>query len=148
VALDATGNGAYLAEVTVQRYGAHRAEGIHLTEAWYRAHMPKLKAAFEDGGLTIPADAGVVDDFRQLELVRGVARVPDKRQVEKGEEKDKAGGQRHGDAAIAAALAIYAAGRDVGDGRFAPVSRPAEPPYAGFVGVGSGAGLGVADYLG
>jgi phage FluMu gp28-like protein len=148
VALDATGNGAWLAERTVQRYGAHRAEGIHLTEAWYRAHMPKLKAAFEDAGLTIPADAGVVDDFRQLELVRGVARVPDKRQSAKGEDKDKAGGQRHGDAAIAAALAIYAAGRDVGDGSFAPVARPAEPPLPAFVGVGFGPGLGVADFLG
>ena len=148
IALDATGNGAYLAEVTVQRYGAHRAEGIHLTEAWYRAHMPKLKAAFEDAGLTIPADAGVVDDFRQLELVRGVARVPDKRQVAKGEDKDKAGGQRHGDAAIAAALAIYAAGRDAGDGSFDGLPPPPPPAQRDFLGLGLGRGGGVADYLG
>jgi phage FluMu gp28-like protein len=153
VALDATGNGAYLAEVTVQRYGAHRVEGIHLTEAWYRENMPKLKAAFEDAGLTIPADAGVVDDFRQLELVRGVARVPDKRQVAKGEDKDKAGGQRHGDAAIAAALAIYAAGRDVGDTSHTGLPQPdlVGGLRADFLGLGAPRGTGVsavAEFLG
>lgn len=149
VALDATGNGSYLAEVTMQRYGAHRVEGIHLTEAWYRAQMPKLRAAFEDAGLTIPADAGTVDDFRQLELVRGVARVPDKRQVTKGEDKDKAGGQRHGDAAIAAALAIYAAGRDVGDLTHQALPRPEllGPMGRDFMGIG-GRGTSIGEYLG
>lgn len=114
--LDATGNGAYLAEVAMLRYGAHRIEQLMLTEGWYRDNMPKLKAAFEDGSFSIPADAPTVEDFRLLTLVRGVARVPDQRSAEKGEDKDKAGGQRHGDAAIAAALAIYAAGKRVPDG--------------------------------
>jgi phage FluMu gp28-like protein len=148
VALDANGNGAYLAEVTMQRYGAHRVECIHLTEGWYRDHMPKLKAAFEDGGLTLPADADTVDDFRALQLVRGVARVPDKRTVEKGEDKDKAGGQRHGDAAIAGALAIYAAGRDVGDLTNTPLPRPDLVGRVGRDFLGLGARGGVADYLG
>jgi phage FluMu gp28-like protein len=149
VALDANGNGAYLAEVTMQRYGAHRVECIHLTEGWYRDHMPKLKAAFEDGGLTLPADADTVDDFRALQLVRGVARVPDKRTVEKGEDKDKAGGQRHGDAAIAGALAIYAAGRDVGDLTNTPLPRPDQIGGIGrdFLGAGMGR-AGIADFLG
>jgi phage FluMu gp28-like protein len=149
VAMDATGNGAYLAEVTMQRYGAHRVECIHLSEAWYRENMPRLKAAFEDGGITLPADAGVVDDFRQIEVVRGVARVPDRHRQAKGEDKDKAGGQRHGDAAIAAALAIYAAGRDVGSTEHHAVPPPR--PAAGlhdFFGIGAGRGLGVGEYLG
>ena len=149
VALDANGNGAYLAEVTMQRYGAHRVECIHLTEGWYRDHMPKLKAAFEDGGLTLPADADTVDDFRALQLVRGVARVPDKRTAEKGEDKDKAGGQRHGDAAIAGALAIYAAGRDVGDLTNTPLPRADQIGRAGRDFLGSGMGrASVADFLG
>lgn len=149
VALDANGNGAYLAEVTMQRYGAHRVECIHLTEGWYRDHMPKLKAAFEDGGLTLPADADTVDDFRALQLVRGVARVPDKRTAEKGEDKDKAGGQRHGDAAIAGALAIYAAGRDVGDLTNTPLPRADQIGRTGrdFLGAGMGR-ASVADFLG
>lgn len=127
-AMDATGNGSYLAEKAMQRYGAHRIECLHLTESWYRDHMPRMKAAFEDAGITIPADAAVVDDFRAIELVRGVARIPDKRKVEKGEDKDKSGGQRHGDAAIAGALAVYAAARDVGDTRHDSVPRRSAAP--------------------
>jgi len=157
-ALDATGNGAYLAEKAMQRWGAHRIECIHLTEPWYREHMPKMKALFEDGAFSLPADAAVVEDFRSIELVRGVARVPDKRQVAKGEDKNKAGGQRHGDAAIAGALGIYAAGRDVGDTRHDIVPRNTAPPpgLGPFVGAGAfvpdaGFGLarpGLGDYLG
>jgi len=127
-ALDRTGNGAYLAEKVVQRYGAHRIEGIHLSEGWYRDHMPKLKAAFEDAAFDIPADAAVVEDFRAIEMVRGVARIMDRRSAARGEDKDKSGGQRHGDAAIAAVLAIYAAGRDPGDFRHRTV--PRRDPFA------------------
>lgn len=147
-ALDATGNGSYLAEKTVLRYGAHRIEGINLSEGWYRDHMPRLKAAFEDGTIVIPTDAGTVEDFRQLTLVRGVARVPDKRTVEKGEEKDKAGGQRHGDAAIAAALAVYAAHRDVADttADALPRTSAVPPGLLDFMGAGRPAAIG--DFLG
>lgn len=147
-ALDATGNGSYLAEKTMQRYGAHRVEPIHLTEGWYRDNMPKLKAAFEDATIELPADAGVVDDFRQLALVRGVARIPDRRTVSKGEDKDKAGGARHGDAAVAAALAIYAAARRVAqaEGEALP---PRQPVPAGLMDfVGGVARASVADFLG
>lgn len=150
-ALDATGNGAYLAEKAVQRFGAHRIEAIHLTEGWYRDNMPKVKAAFEDAAFDIPADAGVVDDWRSLEMVRGVARVPDKRSTAKGEDKDKAGGQRHGDAAIAGSLAIYAAGRDVGDARHdnVPPITAAERGLGDFLGPQAlGMGPSVADYFG
>ena len=100
--LDAGGNGAYLAEVALQRYGA-RVEGVRFTEDWYRQNMPPLKAAFEDGVMTLPRDRDVIEDLRMVQIVRGVARVPDKR-------RDDAGGKRHGDAAIAAVLA-YAASR-------------------------------------
>lgn len=151
VAMDRTGNGAWLAEVTMQRYGAHRVEGIHLSEGWYRDNMPKLKAAFEDAGLTIPADAGTVDDFRALQLIRGVARVPDARTEAKGEDKDKAGGGRHGDAAIAAALAIYAAGRDVGDTQHEPLRGVRLLGRTGrdFLGIGSlRGGSMIGEFLG
>src|SRR4051812_17477820 len=46
--LDARGNGQFLAEVAMQRYGATRIEQVMLTAEWYRANMPPYKAAFED----------------------------------------------------------------------------------------------------
>lgn len=99
-AMDATGNGAYLAEVTAQAYGGHRIEEVKLSESWYRENMPALRAAFEDGMLEIPADSLIVDDLRAIRVVGGVARIPN---------NSRQNG-RHGDAAIALALA-YAASR-------------------------------------
>jgi len=101
-ALDARGNGQYLAEVTRQRYGPDLAQEVMLSESWYREHMPKLKAVFEDKTILVPKDAPILDDLRAFKVVRGVARIPDKRTGEKGE-------KRHGDAGVAAALAVFAA---------------------------------------
>jgi phage FluMu gp28-like protein len=98
--LDAGGNGGYLAEVAQQRYGA-RIEAVMLNEPWYREHMPRWKAAFEDGQIVLPRDREVLDDHRLVKLIRGVGRVPDERTGE-------AGKRRHGDSAIASALAIAA----------------------------------------
>jgi phage FluMu gp28-like protein len=100
VKMDAGGNGGYLAEVMVQRYG-ERVEAVMLTEPWYRENMPRWKAAFDDGGIIIPKDREVMDDHRLVKLVRGVGRIPEERTGE----KDK---RRHGDSAIAGALAVAA----------------------------------------
>lgn len=97
-AMDATGNGAYLAEVTAQAYGGDRVQEVMLSETWYRENMPKLKAAFEDGTLEIPADSFLIDDMRAVQTINGVAKVPN------NSRKDG----RHGDFAIALALAWYA----------------------------------------
>lgn len=102
VKMDARGNGQWLAEVTVQRYGG-RVEAVMLSEAWYRDNMPQFKAAFEDGMLTVPADMEVHDDLRSLQIVRGVIRIPEGRTAGRD-------GKRHGDAAVAGAMA-YAASR-------------------------------------
>ena len=102
--LDSGGNGMFLAEVAVTRYG-DRFEGVQLSEPWYREHMPRMKGALDDGTMTMPRDDQVLDDFRMLKLVRGVARVPDRR-------RDDAGAQRHGDAAIAGCLAYAASEAD------------------------------------
>lgn len=99
-ALDARGNGQYLAEVTRQRYGAACIAEVMLSEGWYREQMPPLKSAFEDGTIEIPQDAETLNDFRAIELVHGVARVVDRTQG--------ASGKRHGDSAIACALAFFA----------------------------------------
>jgi len=107
-ALDSRGNGQYLGEVARQRYGAYRIDQVMQSEPWYREHMPPYKAAFEDGSLTIPKDADVLDDHRALRMVRGVARVPDKRTT--GSDK----GKRHGDTALAGALGWSAVQSDAG----------------------------------
>lgn len=100
-AFDASGNGQYLAEFARQRYGAHAIAEVKLSEQWYREHMPPLKAALEDDSFELPPDSEIIDDFRSLEVVRGVARVPDTR-------TSGATGKRHGDGAIAGALALFA----------------------------------------
>jgi phage FluMu gp28-like protein len=100
-ALDARGNGQFLAERAMQRYGA-KIQQVMLTAEWYRENMPRYKAAFEDGLIDLPRDTGILEDHRSLVIERGVARAPERR----GHDAD--GGQRHGDSAIAAALAYWA----------------------------------------
>jgi phage FluMu gp28-like protein len=99
-ALDARGNGQYLAERAMQRYGS-RIQQVMLSNEWYRENMPRYKAAFEDGKILIPLDAEVLADHRSLIMEDGVVHVPERR-VRNGS------GQRHGDSAIAGALAFFA----------------------------------------
>lgn len=114
-ALDARGNGQYLAEQTAYRYGGGRIECVMLTQAWYLEHMPKLKAGFEDDQISLPRDRDVADDLRALEVIKGVPRLPEGKT---GHSKN-----RHGDAAIAIALAWYASLMDVVAIDFTPAPR-------------------------
>lgn len=117
-AFDARGNGQAIAEFAMQRYGAVRIAQVMPTESWYREHMPPVKAALEDGDLQdLPKDADVLADLRAVQMVRGVPRVPEERTT--GEDK----GQRHGDAAVAVALAYYAS-RELNKGPVHAASRP------------------------
>lgn len=106
-AIDAGGNGAYLAEVAAQRYYG-KIEQVKFSEPWYREHMPHFKARFEDGTITIPQDADILADLRAFKLLKGVGRLPEQRQ------QGQDGGQRHGDAGIALALLDFASGLDEG----------------------------------
>ncbi len=112
--MDATGNGAYLAEVAAQRYGFSRIAQVMLSEAWYREATPKFKAAFEDGTTLLPRDADVLADHRSIKIVRGVPQVLREGRRGKGEDAAK-GTQRHGDSAIAHLLAHHATLMDVPD---------------------------------
>lgn len=100
-AFDARGNGQYLAEVAMQRYGAGRVLQVMPTEPWYREVTPKVKARFEDRSLTLPQDSELLDDLRAVQVVKGVARVPEARTQAKS-------GQRHGDAAVAVMMLEHA----------------------------------------
>lgn len=109
---DARGNGQYLAERAMQRYGISRITQVMLSEAWYREEMPRFKSFFEDGLIEVPADAAHLDDYRAIKMIKGVAKLPDVRTT------DKRGKKRHGDAAIGGAMAV-AATRQEGCAEFA-----------------------------
>ncbi|KVO25401.1 hypothetical protein WJ74_30320 [Burkholderia ubonensis] len=116
-AFDARGNGQFLAEVAMQRYGASRIQQSMLTESWYREHMPPVKAAFEDGTIDgLPKDADVLADLRAVQVIKGVPRLPDVRTTGQDD------GKRHGDAAVAVALAYYAS-RELNKGPVTAKSR-------------------------
>lgn len=119
-AFDARGNGQYLAEQAKYRYGAGRVEEIMLTQSWYLENMPKLKAAFEDDEIAIPRDADVLDDLRALQVIKGIPRLPE------GKTGDSR--NRHGDAAIAIAMAHYASQMDVQEYNYIPVKVDTEDP--------------------
>lgn len=102
-ALDARGNGQYLAEVCAQKYGGTRIAQVMLTQEWYRENMPPFKAAIEDGKMTLPQDADVLADLRTIVMEKGVAKVPDSARVKGSDGRD-----RHGDTAVALALATFA----------------------------------------
>ncbi|MBA4289350.1 MAG: hypothetical protein C0439_10300 [Pseudomonas sp.] len=122
-AMDATGNGGYLAEAAGHRYGGC-IQQVKLSDRWYMDNMPAFKAAFEDALLEIPRDALVLDDLRALQMIDGILKLGKSRT--QGE-----GGQRHGDAAIALALGYAATRLEVESYGYEPV-RPDRNNKPGF----------------
>ena len=102
-AMDARGNGQYLAEVAMQKYGESRIAQVMLSQEWYRENMPPFKAAIEDKKLSLPQDADVLADLRTVVMEKGIAKVPDNARV-----RGSDGRERHGDTAVALALATFA----------------------------------------
>ncbi|MDO5704048.1 MAG: hypothetical protein Q4G49_03120 [Paracoccus sp. (in: a-proteobacteria)] len=107
-AFDATGMGWTVAEDMGRIFGLKegpdspgRVIAVKFTEEWYRVEMPPLKTAFEDGAIEIGPDPEFLSDLRSVKVQRGVARVPALREGVRGK-------RRHGDYAIALALAHYA----------------------------------------
>lgn len=101
-ALDARGNGQYLAEKARQRWG----ECIHevmLSAKWYATNMPAYIEAFGDKSLLFPHDADILADHQALAYVNGIIKVPDEHSS-----KGVDGYDRHGDTAPAGALAWFA----------------------------------------
>jgi phage FluMu gp28-like protein len=116
-AMDARGNGQYLAEVAQQRYGT-RVAPVMLSTEWYREQMPRYKAAFEDRTIALPRHADLLDDHRLLHVEKGIAKIPEGRHTTGSD-----GGQRHGDSAIAGALAVYATTLDWRPVEYTPAGR-------------------------
>lgn len=112
VAGDATGMGMNLMEDLGREFGLRVDEtsaglvmAVNLSQAWYNSAMPPLKAAFEDGTIALARDADHLADLRLVRIIRGVPSVPPERTEGKGESR---GAKRHGDFAVACALAHYA----------------------------------------
>ncbi|MDK4526191.1 terminase family protein [Kingella kingae] len=102
-ALDARGNGQYLAEAMQDQFGGECVQAVMLSENWYRSHTAPFKAALEDGTLDgLPRDEDILADLRAFELIKGIPRIPDTRT------RGADGNKRHGDTAIALLLAHYA----------------------------------------
>ena len=105
-ALDARGNGQYLAEKARQKWG----ECIHevmLSAKWYATNMPAYIEAFGDKSLLFPYDADILADHQALAYVNGIIKVPDEHSS-----KGVDGFDRHGDTAPAGALAWFASCQD------------------------------------
>ena len=107
-AFDATGMGWTVAEDMGRLFGFHEAENeagliwaIKFSQEWYRVNMPPLKTAFEDDMIAIGPDEDHVSDLRQVKLIRGIPMLPPVREGAPGK-------KRHGDYAIALALAHFA----------------------------------------
>ncbi|MGO4735969.1 terminase family protein [Bosea sp. 2KB_26] len=98
---DATGLGAQMAESAMLKFGPSFVE-VKLSTEWYRTEMPPLKDAFEQDNISLPADADHVGDLRLVRIIRGVAQIPNLRTTSSTGEK------RHGDYAVALALAYSA----------------------------------------
>lgn len=103
-ALDATGSGETLAEYTADEFGHQRVAQVKLNRTWYGTWMPKLIQRFEDGMMDLPKDDNVAQDIRDIEEIDG---IPMLSSIRREDLKDP-DLQRHGDAAIALALAEYA----------------------------------------
>jgi len=103
-ALDKGGNGSFLAERARQEFGPEIIEQVHFHETWNLENWPPAKAALEDRNVAIPKNEDILDDLRAVKTIKGVPKVNRDRTTDR-----KDAGKRHGDAAIAFALAVYAA---------------------------------------
>lgn len=106
-ALDASGNGSYVAEAAALHFGFDRIQQVKMSEGWYREEMPRLQAALQDGLYWLPRDLDVLDDLRDLRTIGGLIKLP------AGKRKGADGQLRHGDSAIAVAMALAASRLEV-----------------------------------
>jgi len=103
-AMDATGNGATIAEYTAEEFGLSLIHQVMLNDSWYRENMVPFQQAFEDDMMDIPRDADILNDVRALELIDGIIKLPKLRVQDTKDAEFK----RHGDGAIMLALGHFA----------------------------------------
>jgi len=106
-ALDATGNGAYVAEAAALEFGDSIVE-VKLSVGWYQENGPAYTEAFADETVRLPADDDIIRDHQALAYVNGIIKVPDDARY-----KGADGLDRHGDSAIAGMLAWFASRQQI-----------------------------------
>lgn len=111
--MDATGNGASIAEKMQEKYGMHRIHAIKINVGWYEEALPPYKSAFEDNFIRIPRHRDILQDHRTAKVVNGVPQIP--------RLKDKDGNKRHGDSLVAFTGAYWATLQDVNEYGYEPV---------------------------
>jgi len=116
MALDANGNGAYLAEKAVQKYGGLAVE-VKASPEWYRVNSVPYVEAFADGTMELPMDEDVLRDHQALAYVNGVIKVPDDMRY-----KGLDGQERHGDTAIAGVMFWHATTLGVAEYDYTPAT--------------------------
>ncbi|MDR0878946.1 MAG: terminase family protein [Treponema sp.] len=103
-ALDARGNGQMIAEKAETEWPG-RAIPVMITRAWYGTWFPKLKGRLEDREWTIPQDEYLIGDFGVVRLKAGYPLIDDSTKEKAGSALSR---KRHGDGAVASALALNA----------------------------------------
>ena len=111
---DATGNGGYLAESALLRYGASMVETVQLNDKWYREWMPKYKALYESELIKIPRNEEIILDQGHIVVINGVPKIDKARSNGKS-------GKRHGDSAVAYCMAVRASFMTGGEIEFTPL---------------------------
>lgn len=113
-AFDATGNGGYLAEAALIRYGSSMVETVQLNDKWYREWMPKYKALYEADLIRIPQNEEIILDQGHIVVINGVPKIDKNRTQGKS-------GKRHGDSAVAYCMAVRASYLTGGEIDFIPL---------------------------
>lgn len=99
---DARGNGQMLSEKMALDYPGI-VEQVMISNEWYARIMPKLKSSFEEKSVTVPSDEFVLSDFSVVQTIKGIPKIAER--TNEGSARLK----RHGDSAVALALALDAA---------------------------------------
>lgn len=107
--LDATGNGHYLAEQALVRYGETLIECVKMNDPWYAEHLPKMRARFQDQDIRIPRDLDVLQDIGRFQVIDGIPKLPKLRTIAKDSKLRKV--TRHGDVGVALACLVAAAAK-------------------------------------
>lgn len=122
-AFDATGMGWTVAEDMGRIFGLRDKDNqgglvhaIKFSQEWYRINMPPLKTAFEDDAIAISKDDNHLSDLRLVKVIRGIPMIPDSRTGETNK-------RRHGDFAVALALAHFASRMQWHEYGYIPVPR-------------------------
>lgn len=98
--VDAAGNGAYVAERLIQKFGEGRVEAVRARYEWWLLQGPPLKLRFEQDRITIPRDADIASDLRLVKVEKGAPTIPAQRTTAKAEDGAQTV-KRHADAAVA-----------------------------------------------